>query len=110
MTQSDDNTDDPAGGRVVTDGVFSPRFIPYTRDELAARIAAESLPWSRPARRQRRRPIARLIAEAERSGKTVTAVTLPDGTTLRLGGQAAPAKTANPWDEVLHAPDKKRSA
>jgi hypothetical protein len=51
-------------------------------------------------RRQRKTSIRKIIADAERTGKNVTSVTTPDGTTLRFGEPGA-VTSANPWDEVL---------
>ena len=47
-------------------------------------------------RRQRRPSIKRMIAAAERSGKTVTSITTPDGVTLRFG-ESEPTEANNPW-------------
>ena len=47
-------------------------------------------------RRQRKPSIRALIAAAEKTGKTVTSVTMPDGTVLQFG-EAAPAEASNPW-------------
>jgi hypothetical protein len=52
-------------------------------------------------RRQRKPSIHRMIADAEKSGKTVTRFTTPDGATLTFGEPDAAAPTSNPWDEVL---------
>jgi hypothetical protein len=47
--------------------------------------------------KQKRRPrIDTLLAEAAKGGKTVTSITLPDGTKLTFGeGEQAP--DSNPW-------------
>ena len=47
-------------------------------------------------RRQRKPSIKRMIAAAERSGKTVTSITTPDGVTLRFG-ESEPTEASNPW-------------
>jgi hypothetical protein len=54
-------------------------------------------------RRRRRPSIRKMIAEAEKSGKTVTSVTTPDGSTLTFGelSTSPAASSGNPWDEVL---------
>jgi hypothetical protein len=53
-------------------------------------------------RRQRKPSIHRMIADAEKSGKTVTRFITPDGATLTFGEPGAPRpSTSNPWDEVL---------
>jgi hypothetical protein len=48
------------------------------------------------SRRQRRPSIKRMIVAAERSGKTVTSITTPDGVTLRFG-EGEPTEANNPW-------------
>ena len=44
----------------------------------------------------RKPSIRRQIAAAERSGKTVTSITTPDGTTLHFG-KGEPTEASNPW-------------
>jgi hypothetical protein len=52
---------------------------------------------SQPKRHRQRRPsIKRMIVAAERSGKTVTSITTPDGVTLRFG-EGEPTEANNPW-------------
>ena len=59
-------------------------------------------------RRPRRPSVASLIRQAEKGGKTVNAVTLPDGTILTFGSSTT-EHPSNTWDEVLnHAEDPKR--
>ena len=48
------------------------------------------------ARRQRKPSIRKTIAAAERSGKTVTSITTPDGVTLHFG-KGEPTEASNPW-------------
>jgi hypothetical protein len=48
-------------------------------------------------RRQRRPRLDVLIAEAEKVGKTVSSITLADGTKLTFGGASEPAEETNPW-------------
>jgi hypothetical protein len=49
----------------------------------------------------RRKPsIATMIKRAEKSGREVTSVTLPDGTRLNFG-ESAPSETKNPWLDDL---------
>jgi hypothetical protein len=49
-------------------------------------------------RRQRKPSIKRKIAAAERSGKSVTSVTTPDGVTLHFDkAKDTEAKASNPW-------------
>ena len=64
-----------------------------------------------PRQRKPRKPSIRArIAAAEKAGKTVTSVTLPDGTVLQFG-EATTQSGGNSWDEVLvNAEDAKRSA
>ena len=47
-------------------------------------------------RRQRKPSIRRMVAAAEKIGKTVTSVTMPDGTELHFG-ELAPTEASNPW-------------
>src|SRR5262245_2645993 len=47
-------------------------------------------------RRRRRPSIGRMIAAAERSGKKVTSITMPDGVTLRFG-ESESTEASNPW-------------
>ena len=56
-----------------------------------------AFPSQPPSKRRQRRPsIKRMIAAAERSGKTVTSITTPDGVTLRFG-ESEPTEANNPW-------------
>jgi hypothetical protein len=63
-------------------------------------------------RRERKPSVATLIKRAEKAGKTVTAITTPDGVTLTFGeakeNDANSGTNVNPWDEVLNAADQKR--
>jgi hypothetical protein len=53
------------------------------------------------AKRQRRKPsIARQIKQAEKTGKTVTSITTPDGTTINFG-ETKPTDASNPWLDDL---------
>jgi hypothetical protein len=54
---------------------------------------------AKPERRTRKPSIARTIKQAERAGKKVTSVTMPDGATLRFD-EPTP-DTANEWDKAL---------
>ena len=48
-------------------------------------------------RRKSRKPsIRRMVAAAEKAGKTVTSVTTPEGITLRFD-QPEPTEARNPW-------------
>ena len=55
-----------------------------------------------PARRvgSRKPSIATLIKRAEKAGKTVTGITMPDGTVLHFG-EAQPSEAKNPWLDDL---------
>jgi hypothetical protein len=49
------------------------------------------------ARKRPRKPgIATLVKRAEKTGKTVTSVTTPDGTTINFGNPE-PSEANNPW-------------
>jgi hypothetical protein len=62
----------------------------------------------KPARRPRRPNIKTLLKESAQGGKTVTSITLPDGTKLTFGEQTS-ATNNNSWDEI-YAADKNGSA
>ena len=47
-------------------------------------------------RRKRKPSIRRMVAAAEKTGKSVTSVTMPDGTVLHFG-ELAPTEASNPW-------------
>jgi hypothetical protein len=88
----------------------------FVAADILKRIEASTLAWaSAPAakRRRARKPsVATLIKQAEKAGKTVTAITT-DGVTLQFGeakeNEANGGTNVNPWDEVLiDAADKKR--
>jgi hypothetical protein len=46
--------------------------------------------------REHGQSIRRMIAAAEKIGKSVTSVTLPNGTILHFG-ESAPTEASNPW-------------
>jgi hypothetical protein len=50
--------------------------------------------------RVKRTSIRRMVAAAEKTGKTVTGVTMPDGTVLHFG-ELAPTEASNPWLDDL---------
>ena len=51
----------------------------------------------RPGPKRTRKPsLRRMVAAAEKTGKSVTSVTLPDGTVLHFGGEPVTEAT-NPW-------------
>src|SRR5262245_38031872 len=70
-------------------------------DHQQAQRAAYTPPDYRKRRRaQRRRPsLAKMIAAAEKAGKTVSSITMPDGTVLHFG--ASDPDERNEWDTVL---------
>jgi hypothetical protein len=78
------------------------RYSDYLFKDPPREIPRELLslpPGFRPApkpRRQRKPSIKKMIAAAERSGKTVTSLTTPDGVTLRFG-ESDPTEANNPW-------------
>jgi hypothetical protein len=48
-------------------------------------------------RKSRRRPrVDRLIAQAEKAGKSVASITTPDGITVTFG-ESKPTEASNPW-------------
>jgi hypothetical protein len=51
---------------------------------------------ARRLRRPRKPSIAKLIAQAEKSGRRVTSVTTPNGTTIHFG-DPEPSEAKNPW-------------
>jgi hypothetical protein len=54
-------------------------------------------PLKSPRERKPRKPsIATLVARAERTGKRVTSITTPDGTTINFG-EPVSAESNNPW-------------
>jgi hypothetical protein len=59
-------------------------------------------PQRSPQPRRRRNPsITTLVKRAEKTGKTVTSITTPDGTTIHFG-DSAPTEATNPW--LAHLP------
>jgi hypothetical protein len=74
------------------------RRHPEKRIDCAAKLT--------PKRRQRKPSIRATIKDAEKEGKAVTSVTLPDGTTLRFG-EAQTEQTnnePNPWERAMQRP------
>jgi hypothetical protein len=55
---------------------------------------------TKPHRRPRKPSIATLVKRAEKTGKPVTSVTLPDGTVLHFG-KVEDTETGNPWLDDL---------
>jgi hypothetical protein len=56
---------------------------------------------SSPRPRGRRPRIDTLLAESAKGGKTVTSITLPDGTKLTFGEGEQTSSSSNPWLEEL---------
>jgi len=64
-------------------------------------------PQPQPQPRGQRRPsVARLIKRAEKEGKSVTSITMPDGTVLHFG-EPQPTEASNPWLADLDKVTKK---
>ena len=57
-------------------------------------------------RRQRKPSVGTLIKRAEKEGKSVTSITMPDGTVLHLG-EPQPTESSNPWLADLDKVTKK---
>ncbi len=68
------------------------------KEEEKERAKEKLAAWRRAHRTQRtRKPsIASMIAQAEKSGRTVSSVTTPDGTTIHFG-ETKPTEDTNPW-------------
>ena len=66
--------------------------------EAVARLYAQvDAAWAAlPPKRIRKPSISRMVAAAEKIGKSVTSVSLPDGTVLHFGGEPVTEAT-NPW-------------
>ena len=54
-------------------------------------------------RRQRKPRLGTMIAQVEKAGKTVTSITLPDGTTLSLGAKMPGIGNpdSDPWEQAM---------
>ena len=61
-------------------------------DALCDRFPAPA----KPARKPRKPSIATLIKRAEKTGRTVTSITTPDGTTIHFD-ESKPTDANNPW-------------
>ena len=46
-----------------------------------------------------------MVAAAEKTGKVVSSITMPDGTALHFG-ESAPTEASNPWLADLTDPNK----
>ena len=75
-------------------GLWAVRFVALC---LSALHALHMLLSSPKRKRQRRRRLDRTIAEAEKGGKTVQAVTLPDGTKLDFGKAEQQGNELDQW-------------
>ena len=66
--------------------------------EAVARLYAQvDAAWAAlPPKRIRKPSIPRMVAAAEKTGKSVTSITLPDGTVLHFG-EPEPTEATNPW-------------
>ena len=62
-------------------------------------LVALPLDSSERRRKPRKPSICKMIAAAEKVGKTITSVTMPDGTVLRFGASGPDER--NEWDSVL---------
>ena len=82
-----------AGLRRVSDDFFAD----LDRDDLLELFKPRADPAPAKPRRQRKPRVHTLIKQAEKSGKTVTSITTPDGVTLRFGEGEAATEANNPW-------------
>jgi hypothetical protein len=87
------NADDKRTMRMAKDGLLEPH---------------DYMHLLRPPRpkRQRKLSIRRMVAAAEKAGKPVTNITMPDGTVLHFGA-SAPTEAGNPWLADLDRMTKK---
>jgi hypothetical protein len=83
----------------VPAGAGRTRAIKAFLAEMPAAARADILD-ARPMRRKRKPSIATLVKRAEKTGKTVTSITTPDGTTIHFG-DAEPSAANNPWLDGL---------
>ena len=67
---------------------------------IIARKYGSAAVATKPAKPARKPSIRKLVEQAEKTGKTVTSVTTPDGSRLDFG-EAGRATNFNPWDRVL---------
>jgi hypothetical protein len=79
----------------VAAGAGRTRAIRAFLAEMPAVARAEILGKAR-ERRPRKPSIARQIKQAEKSGKVVTSITTPDGTTIHFR-DSEPTEANNPW-------------
>jgi hypothetical protein len=52
-----------------------------------------------------RKPLRALIMQAEKAGKNVSSIIMPDGVTLRFG-ESQPTEVSNPWLADLNQGNK----
>jgi hypothetical protein len=87
------------------------RPSPAERKRLIAMGVADLIAWNEwrhlvPQRRKPRKPdIRKMVAAAEKAGKSVTSVTMPDGTVLHFGESSDPTvdDASRAWDEAVTA-------
>jgi hypothetical protein len=82
--------------------VRTPRKVPFPESSAAAPTAlgAGTPSQPQPQPRRRRSSVGTLIKRAEKEGKSVTSITMPDGTVLHFGEPQTEA--SNPWLADLH--------
>ena len=78
------------------------RLLTRAENDGEVRAKAQPQPQVQPPqpqpqpRRQRRSSVGTLIKRAEKEGKCVTSITMPDGTVLHFG-EPQPTAASNPW-------------
>jgi hypothetical protein len=88
------------------------RLLARAKNDGEVRAKAQPHPQVQPPqpqpqpRGQRRPSVARLIKRAEKEGKSVTSITMPDGTVLHFG-EPQPTEASNPWLADLDKVTKK---
>jgi hypothetical protein len=68
---------------------------------LYARIQADAEALWEAEKKPRKPSIPKMVAAAEKTGKSVTSITLPDGTVLHFGGSSDPVEANAPLDKWL---------
>jgi len=81
--------------QVFDAALFAPRTKPEQITAWAKAIDFRKCLAGRRVATPRKPSIRRMIAAAEKAGKTVTSMTMPDGTVLHFG--EAPTEASNPW-------------
>jgi hypothetical protein len=72
----------------------------WEREQRLAKWERENGLAPPPKRKPRKPDIRRMVADAEKAGKTVTSVTTPDGVTLHFG-KGESTEASNPWLDDL---------